>query len=269
MRTVCKSSVKQRTSTKPHQPSSQTTTTKTPMMIMVQMSSSSSSNPKRIRTTTTSAGSGDDDDEEDDYDEDYIDDYRLNPIPNIRQPKRRRASTLNRQQSLTFIADLAQTSTPTRAQAEPITSTPKQLTHDPLKYHPTQTIRCKKTSTSTRISTNPPQRCSQCLHSQKRKRIDETMILGHQNPSECNLCSNLSRAVSSIGRKRTHKRRTGREVVKLVKRGSSSSSAANCVEISLQDLLYAPNKFDLVTTNRPVQPQQRVVRKQQSKIYYL
>jgi hypothetical protein len=47
------------------------------------------------------------------------------------------------QQSLTFIADLAQTSTPTRHNKSPITSTPKILSHDPLKYHPTQTIRNK------------------------------------------------------------------------------------------------------------------------------
>lgn len=48
------------------------------------------------------------------------------------------------EQSLTFIADLAQTSTPTRKNAQPITSTPKVVNHDPLKYHPTHTIRNKQ-----------------------------------------------------------------------------------------------------------------------------
>ena len=46
-------------------------------------------------------------------------------------------------QSLTFIADLASTSTPTRVAQQPIASTPKMSCHDPLKYHPTHTIRNK------------------------------------------------------------------------------------------------------------------------------
>jgi hypothetical protein len=46
-------------------------------------------------------------------------------------------------QSLTFIADLASTSTPTRVSQQPIASTPKISSHDPLKYHPTHTIRNK------------------------------------------------------------------------------------------------------------------------------
>lgn len=47
------------------------------------------------------------------------------------------------QQSFTFIADFASTSTPTRSTQQPIASTPKKSSHDPLKYHPTQTIRNK------------------------------------------------------------------------------------------------------------------------------
>ena len=54
------------------------------------------------------------------------------------------SNRLRRQpQSLTFIADLASTSTPTRISQQPIASTPKMSCHDPLKYHPTHTIRNK------------------------------------------------------------------------------------------------------------------------------
>ena len=48
------------------------------------------------------------------------------------------------QQSLTFIADFASTSTPNRKSQQPITSTPKISSHDPIKYHPTRTIRNKE-----------------------------------------------------------------------------------------------------------------------------
>lgn len=46
--------------------------------------------------------------------------------------------------SLTFIADMASTSTPNRKNQEPITSTPNVSSHDPLKFHPTHTIRNKQ-----------------------------------------------------------------------------------------------------------------------------
>ena len=47
-------------------------------------------------------------------------------------------------QSLTFIGELASTSTPTQNSAEPITSTPNASTHNAFKYHPSKTIRNKK-----------------------------------------------------------------------------------------------------------------------------
>ena len=59
--------------------------------------------------------------------------------------------------SLTFIADLASTSTPTRVSSQPIASTPKRSCHDPLKYHPTHTIRnklAKKTSLKKKTASN-------------------------------------------------------------------------------------------------------------------
>jgi hypothetical protein len=56
----------------------------------------------------------------------------------VKKPK------LTRQQSLTFIADLASTSTPTRATKQPITSTPTKTSHNPRKYHPAKTIRNKR-----------------------------------------------------------------------------------------------------------------------------
>lgn len=238
--------------------------------------------------------------------------YQLNIIPQGHRPSHEtqrqsqipKNQRLVHHQSLTFIADLAQTSTPTRASVEPITSTPKQITHDPLKYHPTQTIRSKKpistevlTSLSARRSCCPPSqaksslkrenaKCMQCVVASavgsndgrlKRKRTESISIVEYGSDEwECNLC-NLSRAVSSIGEAAltvatlgghvavssscTNKRkiRGARTGVKFVKMSN--------VEISLQDLLYVPtkaSKFDFVTTNRP-----RVVRKQQSKVYYL
>jgi hypothetical protein len=47
-------------------------------------------------------------------------------------------------QSLTFIGELASTSTPTQKSEEPITSTPNASTHNALIYHPSRTIRNKK-----------------------------------------------------------------------------------------------------------------------------
>lgn len=253
------------------------------------------SNPKRKQLVRSnkpkrnelSVGGGSEEDSDDAQ-------YQLNVIPkvNMRAPTPRRQ--LVHHQSLTFIADLAQTSTPTRTSAEPITSTPKQLTHDPLKYHPTQTIRSKKqiavvTSSTKRSckSSNHQKRdnhqCMQCVIvssaataaaksaggvcgiRHKRKRTDSISIVGHASEWNCNFC-NLSRAVSSIGETAVAalghlavSSSTKKSRVKFVKTSN--------VEISLQDLLYAPTKstkFDLVTTSRP-----RVVRKQHSKIYYL
>jgi hypothetical protein len=60
------------------------------------------------------------------------------------QQQKQTTPSLKRQpQSLTFIADLASTSTPTRNTQQPIASTPKFSSHDPLMYHPTHTIRNK------------------------------------------------------------------------------------------------------------------------------
>lgn len=198
------------------------------------------------------------------------DDYQLNMIPQIVRPSPRARSPSRHHQSLTFIADLAQTSTPTRTCHQPITSTPKHLTHDPLKYHPTQTIRSKKTMTSSstgkraRISLKREEKCVKCVvgvkttsNRNKRKRADSISVVGHQSGWECELC-NLSRAVSSIG--------DAAMASACTKKKSRVKFKTSNIEISLQDLLYAPakiNKFELVTTSRPR------VRKQQSKVYYL
>ncbi len=60
---------------------------------------------------------------------------------------------LDRQQSITFIADMASTSTPTQNQDKPITSTPKNHSHNPAKYHPTQTIRKKRSKKQPHLKT--------------------------------------------------------------------------------------------------------------------
>ena len=64
--------------------------------------------------------------------------FPLTPVTTQKYRKQRQ------HQSLTFIGELASTSTPTQKSQEPITSTPNASTHNPLIYHPSRTIRNKK-----------------------------------------------------------------------------------------------------------------------------
>ena len=221
--------------------------------------------------------------------------YQLNRIPRIKSTVKQvqklpatRTSGKNQHQrlgacqhqSMTFIADLAQTSTPTRTARQPITSTPKQLTHDPLKYHPTQTIRSKKTAigpTTTglvkcsiccqqralskkRSGGEPAAKQQRCLvDKRKRKRANNSFESSIVCASmSCDLCNhNMScAAVSSIG-----------GVEDLFKTSTKSTQKSRVkfktsnIEISIHDLLYAPaktNKFELVTTTRPRMKKQQV-----------
>jgi hypothetical protein len=89
-------------------------------------------------------------------------------------------------QSLTFIADLASTSTPTRVSQQPIASTPKMSCHDPLKYHPTHTIRnkTKKTVVPVKITrkTKQQQQPSSKLHCHLQiSRIETVKSLDNNN----------------------------------------------------------------------------------------
>ena len=222
--------------------------------------------PKRMVAAAESTG-----------DEDEEGNYRLNMVPRGIRPSllikpvvcsspcpQRRQQTPH--QSFTFIAELAQTSTPTRNTQAPITSTPKQLTHDPLKYHPKQTIRCKKTSccpipqTTTTNRVVKQQQCVKCVKprptitSNKRKRSESCN--NSSSDWDCNLC-NISNVVNSMAVAVATSAKKKSRAVKI---------KTSHIEISLQDLLYAPTKstkFDLVTTSRPR------VKKQHSKVYYL
>jgi hypothetical protein len=70
--------------------------------------------------------------------------YSPSPIRPQQQQLEQKQGLTRQSESLTFIADLASTSTPTKQQSQPIVSTPKARNHDPVKYHPTQTIRSKQ-----------------------------------------------------------------------------------------------------------------------------
>ncbi|RNA44254.1 hypothetical protein BpHYR1_031161 [Brachionus plicatilis] len=156
--------------------------------------------------------------------------YKLS-LPKIYVPKRRFA----RQDSVTFIADLASTSTPTKSQ--PITSTPKKSNHNPMVYHPKKTIRnkTKKAPTSsTRIyKINIESFDLKLVKSTKRKIGDESEC------KNCNVCQSAKKSKKLSQR------------IKL--KGSN-------IEFSLEDLLYKPAKGNKKSME---------LAHHQSKIYFL
>lgn len=69
---------------------------------------------------------------------------RSTPITNTKAViTEKKTNKLVKQTSVTFIGELASTSTPTTKEEEPITSTPNISTHNALNYHPSRTIRNK------------------------------------------------------------------------------------------------------------------------------
>lgn len=138
--------------------------------------------------------------------------YKLT-LPKIFVPKKR----FPRQDSVTFIADLASTSTPTKSQ--PITSTPKKSNHNPMVYHPKKTIRNKTKKapvSSTKIyKINIESFDLRLVKSTKRKFSEES------DCKNCNICQSAKKC-KKLGQK-----------IKL--RGSN-------IEFSLEDLLYKPAK---------------------------
>ena len=136
---------------------------------------------------------------------DDTDDYEL-PAPKQRRrhfsPTVRNNSNNNnqgeqqrltrQQQSLTFIGDLASTSTPTRATAQPITSTPKFASHDPFKYHPTHTIRNKHAkcaaAATPQVTTKP---ATKALKSTKRQQQQQQQRAKRSTPAaiQVKLCT--------------------------------------------------------------------------------
>lgn len=95
-----------------------------------------------------------------------------------------------RQQSLTFIADLASASTPTRI-SEQMTSTPKNHSHNPLKYHPTQTIRNKRSKKQQKSRSTKPMNLSSQLN-----KLQDNIIISQVNInlscSKCQKCSTVA-----------------------------------------------------------------------------
>lgn len=139
--------------------------------------------------------------------------YQFTPVA-----VRTRKSTLS-QKSFTFIGELASTSTPTSKKNEPITSTPNVSTHNPLNYHPTYTIRNKKMKTST-----------------TRKTQTATTTTTRYNTCSCK-CHDINCNCDY--------KRQKRKLAKRIKQQQQQMQQAlkpTHVQISLQDLLYMPNK---------------------------
>lgn len=157
--------------------------------------------------------------------------YKLT-LPKIYVPKQR----FSRQDSVTFIGDLASTSTPTKSQ--PITSTPKKSNHNPMVYHPKKTIRNKTkkapTSSTKIYKINIESFDLKLIKSTKRKLSEDSEC------KNCNLCQSAKKS-----KKLSQK-------IKL--KGSK-------IEFSLEDLLYRPVKMNKMKSIE--------VAHHQSKIYYL
>ena len=182
-----------------------------------------------------------------------------------------------RQQSLTFIGDLASTSTPTRTN-EQMTSTPKNNAHNPLKYHPTQTIRNKqskkqKKSRSTKpmnlssqlnklhdniiisqVNINPTKQvisvlsCSSC---QKCSTIASQNFVDHSTPCPTrrelnknqldNFKNKMKKLQPIIDVKRSLK--TKKSIVRTSSKIDVRRQQSSKFEIPLEDLLYTPRKL--------------------------
>jgi hypothetical protein len=99
---------------------------------------------------------------------------------------------MDRQQSLTFIADLASTSTPTQNKDKPITSTPKNDSHNPAKYHPTQTIRNKRTKKQPQYKLRATKPLKTLDLSTQFTLLQENYILNHIHHSTKKVVSVLS-----------------------------------------------------------------------------
>lgn len=183
--------------------------------------------------------------------------------------------------SLTFIADLASTSTPTK---QPIVSTPKARNHDPAKYHPTQTIRNKLskkkkvkqqqvkqqqqqldaylyTASKKRVMSAELVSCRCCQNGQhaakhqpvvKKRRLSSTTT-DRVNCSMCDLVvSSITNGKDWMGlmKKRTCSSNgicSVEKRVKTVKKTTSSSSKKVATSltnrITLRDLMYTPAKL--------------------------
>jgi hypothetical protein len=110
----------------------------------------------------------------------------------------------DRRQSFTFIVDMAITSTPTRNntnsninnsidnQKNPLASTPVRVSHDPAAYHPSQTIRNKRTL-SRNLKTNCPAIRQQVLFKPNNKNVKNkhSESLSTSSESKSSNCSLL------------------------------------------------------------------------------
>jgi hypothetical protein len=150
--------------------------------------------------------------------------------------KQRNTSSLH--QSVTFIADLASTSTPTRATFKPITSTPNTSTHNPLKYHPTQTIRNKQqkrkpnTNKAINISITSCVNCANIEHSTPSKRN----LIGLRNKFKIKRIT-----LEEISSKKSKCRLLCQQQPHNMQLKSKPIKyKSSKIEISLEDLLYTP-----------------------------
>lgn len=181
-------------------------------------------------------------------------------------PVKKQRTLTRQQESLTFIADLVSTSTPTKKSPKPISSTPNVSTHDALKYHPKQTIRnkSKKQSSSKKVYKLNLECLKYDLKMVQTKLAKKTMKtrtlkrklssgslasndeFENQNCQNCKLCDEDRKKTSTVESKRPKLRLKGCDF-----------------EFSLQDLLYTPSKV----VSRSVRGSAHA--QASSKIYYL
>ena len=144
-----------------------------------------------------------------------------------------------RQQSLTFIADFASTSTPTRADAQPITSTPNVSSHNPLKYHPTKTIRNKhKRSKPLFVKTDKKQ--SRLMKPLNLSAQLNYLNVEHSTPLALN-CKQKAKKVASICKHLSKKQHHSTKINTLY--SGLDKYKQSQLEISIGDLLYTPRKL--------------------------
>ena len=146
-----------------------------------------------------------------------------------------------RQQSLTFIADLASTSTPTRADAQPITSTPNVSSHNPLKYHPTKTIRNKhKRSKPLVVKTDKK-------HSRLMKPLNLSAQLNYLNVEHSTPLAlhdkQKAKKVASICKHLSKKQHHSTRINAATLCSGLDKYKQSQLEISIGDLLYTPRKL--------------------------
>jgi hypothetical protein len=160
-------------------------------------------------------------------------------------------------QSFTFIAEMASTSTPTQKDEEPISSTPNQSTHDALKFHPRNTIRNKQIKSASKSDKKRK------LKLKLKNKI--TSVANVEQYQQSPLYQNQQKCS-----KMQHSHEENYCKVNLQKKSSSRTNdrkltlRTSQIQISINDLLYTPSKLQHF-----LEMEKRRTAETSSKIYYL